>query len=140
MVDAVALQSGALPDWTAVAPALILALTGLLLLVVDSIKPGESENSALLASVATAGSLFAFGVAGWFLIQGTGQARTGGAITLYGDALVVDGMSLFFTLIFTIVAAMVSIASLDYLADQQYQGEFYSLVVFAATGMSMAEG
>jgi NADH-quinone oxidoreductase subunit N len=137
MVDAVALQSGALPDWTAVAPALILALTGLLLLVIDSIEAGESDNSALLASVATAGSLFAFVVAGWFLIQGTGQTRTGGAITLYGDALVVDGMSLFFTLIFTIVAAMVSIASLDYLADQQYQGEFYSLVVFAATGMTL---
>ncbi|WP_363465729.1 NADH-quinone oxidoreductase subunit N [Halogeometricum borinquense] len=135
MFDPVALQA-APPEWTAVAPAIILGLTGLLLLVIDSINTGE-ENSALLASISTVGALFAFAVAGWFLVEGTGQSQTGGAITLYGDALVVDGMSLFFTLIFTIVAAMVCIASLDYVAEQRYQAEFYSLVLFATTGMTL---
>ncbi|MDS0293202.1 NADH-quinone oxidoreductase subunit N [Halogeometricum luteum] len=129
-----ALQSSPLPDWMAVSPALILALTGLLLLAIDSIDP-TSSNSPVLAGISTAGSLFAFAVAGWFLLEGTGQAATGGAISLYGDALVVDGMSLFFTLIFTVVAAMVSIASMDYAAEQRHQGELYTLVLFATSGM-----
>jgi NADH-quinone oxidoreductase subunit N len=132
---ALALQS-TLPDWTAAAPALILALTGLLLLVVDSVDR-DSSNNALLAGIAAAGSLAAFGVAGWFLVAGTGQVRTGGAIVLYGDSLIVDGMSLFFTLIFTIVTAMVVFASYDYVADEPYRAEFYSLVMFAATGMTL---
>ncbi|KAB1196796.1 MULTISPECIES: NADH-quinone oxidoreductase subunit N [Haloferax] len=125
-----------LPDWTATAPAIVLALTGLLLLVIDTIDP-DTSNNGLLAGTATLGSLAAGGIAGWFLIAGTGMEKTGGAISLYGDALVVDGMSLFFTLIFTSVAAMVSVASFDYLADRRYQGEFYSLVIFAATGMTL---
>ncbi|KAB1191949.1 NADH-quinone oxidoreductase subunit NuoN [Haloferax sp. MBLA0076] len=125
-----------LPDWTAMAPAIVLGLTGLLLLIIDTVDP-ETSNNGLLAGVATLGSLGAGGIAGWFLIAGTGMEQTGGAISLYGDAIVVDGMSLFFTLIFTSVAAMVSVASYDYLADQRYQGEFYSLVLFAATGMTL---
>ncbi|KAB1188949.1 MULTISPECIES: NADH-quinone oxidoreductase subunit N [Haloferax] len=125
-----------LPDWAATAPAIVLALTGLLLLLIDTIDPDTSNNS-LLAGTATLGSLAAGGIAAWFLLAGTGMEETGGAISLYGDALVVDGMSLFFTLIFTSVAAMVSVASYDYLSDQRYQGEFYSLVMFAATGMTL---
>ncbi|ELZ84263.1 NADH dehydrogenase, subunit N (ubiquinone) [Haloferax larsenii JCM 13917] len=124
------------PVWTAAAPAIILAATALLLLTIDTIDP-DTTNNGLLATTATLGSLAAGGVAAWFLMAGTGMESTGGAISLYGDALIVDGMSLFFTLIFTSVAAMVSVASYDYLADEQYQGEFYSLVLLAATGMTL---
>jgi NADH-quinone oxidoreductase subunit N len=46
-------------------------------------------------------------------------------------------MSLFFTLIFTSVTAMVVVASYDYIADEVYQAEFYALVLFAATGMTL---
>jgi NADH-quinone oxidoreductase subunit N len=135
MSAALALQTGA-PDWTATAPILALAATALVLLLVDTIDP-DSSNSSLLAGVATAGSLVSFGLAGWFLVAGTGQPATGGAITLYGNALVVDGMALFFQLIFASVTALVVIASFDYLEGQRYQGEFYSLTIFAATGMSL---
>ncbi|RDI70877.1 NADH-quinone oxidoreductase subunit N [Halopelagius longus] len=135
--SALALQS-TLPNWAATAPALILALTGLVLLLIDSIHTArEGVSNAVLAGVSAAGSLLAFAVAGWFLVAGTGQPATGGAISLYGDAIVVDGMSLFFTLIFTVVAAMVSVASYDYLEAQTTRGEYYSLVMFAATGMTL---
>jgi NADH-quinone oxidoreductase subunit N len=135
---AVLLQSAQqpLPEWTAIAPSLILALTALLLLAVDSVDPDSSYPGAL-AATATVGSLLAFVVAGWFLLAGTGQESTGGAIELYGAALVVDGTSLFFVLIFTSVTAMVSVASYDYLRDQEYEAEYYTLVVFAATGMTL---
>ncbi|MFD1686843.1 NADH-quinone oxidoreductase subunit N [Halobellus litoreus] len=136
MFDPIALQTEPVAAWTALAPALLLALTGLVLLGIDTLSPKETSNT-LLAGVSAAGSLSAFAVAAWFLVAGTGQERTGGAISLYGDTLVVDGMSLFFTLIFTIVTAMVSVAAYDYLREQAHRAEFYSLVLFAATGMTM---
>jgi NADH-quinone oxidoreductase subunit N len=132
----VALQGGTMADWTATAPILILAATALVLFLIDSVWP-DSENNGLLAGVTTAGSLLSFAVAGWFLLAGTGQQSTGGAISLFGDALVVDGVSLFFTLIFTVVAAMVSVASYDYVRDHRHQAEFYSLMLLATTGMAM---
>jgi len=131
-----ALQSEPVAAWTALAPGILLGLTGLVLLGVDTLWPDEPSN-AVLAGVAAAGSIVAFAVTGWFLVAGTGQARTGGAIALYGDALVVDGMSLFFTLIFTVVTAMVTVATYDYLEDHSHRAEFYSLVLFAATGMAL---
>jgi NADH-quinone oxidoreductase subunit N len=125
-----------LPDWTALAPALVLAVTSLLLFVIDSVDP-DSSNPALLAGTSTVGSLTAFAFAGWFLLAGTGEPETGGPIRLFGDQLLVDELSLFFALIFTSVAAMVSVASYDYLKGKEYQAEYYSLVVLAATGMTL---
>ncbi|WP_129115232.1 NADH-quinone oxidoreductase subunit N [Halegenticoccus tardaugens] len=123
-----------LPQWAALGPAILLALTALVVFVIDSVDP-DSTDSALLAGVSVLGTLAALGAAGWFLAAGTGQVN--GEITLYGDALVVDGMSLFFTAIFTSVAAMVFVASYDYLRGRSDQAEFYALVLLAATGMSL---
>ena len=125
-----------LPNWTALAPVLILGLTALLLLVVDSLDP-DSTNNTLLAGTTVVGSLSSLAFAGAFLVEGTGQVATGGAITLYGDALVVDGMALFFMAIFASVTAMVAIGSYDYLRGEPHQAEFYTLVMFAATGMGL---
>ena len=134
--DALALQTETVAAWTALAPAILLGLTGLALLGIDTLWPDDPSN-AVLAGVAAAGSILSFSVTGWFLVAGTGQAATGGAIALYGDALVVDGMSLFFTLIFTVVTAMVVVAAYDYLDDHSHRAEFYSLTLFAATGMAV---
>ncbi|WP_144900921.1 NADH-quinone oxidoreductase subunit N [Halobellus captivus] len=136
MFDAVVLQSEPAAAWTAMLPAILLGLTGLALLGIDTLYPEETSNT-LLAGVSAAGSLLAFGVAAWFLVAGTGQEHTGGAISLFRDTMVVDGMSLFFTLIVTIVTAMVAVASYDYLSDHAHRAEFYSLVLFAATGMTL---
>ncbi|XVH30856.1 NADH-quinone oxidoreductase subunit N [Haloferacaceae archaeon DSL9] len=137
MSSLVALQT----EWTnwaysmqALIPALILALTGLTLLVIDSVDTGEDSNGTL-AAVAVAGTLVALGFAVWGLVAGTGQ--TDGPITLFADAIVVDGMALFFTAIFTSVAALVVIASYDYLEGKENQAEFYSLILFATTGMAL---
>jgi NADH-quinone oxidoreductase subunit N len=132
---AVPLQTGLSP-FVALSPAIVLALTALALLVVDTITP-DTDDSALLAGLTTAGSLGAFAAAGWLLVQGVGQPATGGPLGFYGDALVVDGTSLFFALVFSIVTAMVSVASYDYLRGRDYQAEFYALVALAATGMTV---
>ena len=133
----IALQSATpLPEWTALTPVLILGIAALILFLVDSIEPGESSGqSTLLAGIAGLGSLLSVAVTGWFLIAGTGMERTGGAISLFGGQLVVDGMSLFFTFIFGSVAALVVVASYDYVADERHQAEYYSLVLLATIGM-----
>ncbi|WP_335999429.1 NADH-quinone oxidoreductase subunit N [Halorientalis halophila] len=128
--------SNTLPDWAALAPALLLGLTALALFLVDSID-SDDRSPALLAGLATGGSVLAMAVTGWFLVAGTGMPRTGGELSLFGGQLVVDGMSLFFTFVFTSVAALVSVASYDYLADRPHQAEYYSLLLLATTGMTV---
>jgi len=73
----------------------------------------------------------------WLVVSGTGSADTGGAITLFAEAIKVDTMALFFTAIFASVTALVVVAAHDYFHDHTNPAAFYSLVVFAATGMAL---
>ena len=123
-----------LPTWTAIAPMVVLVLTALALFVVDSVYPNRSLHR-LLAGTAAVGAATALAVATWFLMAGTGQI--GGPIELFADQLIVDGMSLFFTIIITAVTLLVIIASYDYVAGEPHQGEYFSLVILAATGMAL---
>ncbi|GAB3030713.1 NADH-quinone oxidoreductase subunit N [Natronobiforma cellulositropha] len=122
--------------WTAMGPALVLALTALALFVFDSINP-RSTNRPVVAGIATVGSLASLGVAVWYVLAGVGHPDTGGAIDLFGGQLVVDQMALFFMIVVAVVTALVSIASYDYMRDHAYQAEYYSLMLLAATGMSV---
>ena len=121
--------------WT-LAPAVLLAATALAVLAVDAISPADRSNTTL-AGVSAVGTLAALVAAGWFLVSGTGQAATGGAISLFSGAIVVDGLSLFFTVIFSSVTLLVVAGSYDYLADDENPAAFYSLLVFAATAMAL---
>ena len=127
-----------LPEWAALAPTGVLALTALLLFLYDTAVP-ESRDSAWLAGISVTGALGTLGVTGWYLVAGTGQTRTGGQITILGDmpSLVVDGMSLFLTALVASVVTLVVLASYDYVAGRQNQAEYYSLIFLAATGMSL---
>ncbi len=119
--------------WITLAPVVILAATSVGLFLLDSIEPGDT-SAEWLTGFSAVGVLSALGVTGWYLLSGVGQPE---GITLLADQLVVDGMSLFFTVIVTSVAMLVIIAGHDYLASQPHQGEFYSLVVLATTGMAI---
>jgi len=139
------------PEWAALAPPLLLALTAMVLFIYDSINP-DSTNRPVLAGIAAVGALASLAAAVWFILAGTGaegadagydlwfvvsdaQAGTG-AIDLFGGQLVVDQMALFFMVVVAVVTALVAIASYDYMAGHTYQAEFYSLLLLAATGMS----
>ncbi|WP_436347759.1 NADH-quinone oxidoreductase subunit N [Natronorubrum sp. FCH18a] len=127
-----------LADWTALAPALILAGTALALFVFDSISP-HSTNRSLLAGTAAGGALASLAVAVWFTVAGVGTPTVDGGLgeidPIHG--FVVDQMALYFMIIVAIVTALIVVASYDYLVGHAYQAEYYSLVVLAATGMSM---
>lgn len=122
----------ALPDWVSLAPALLLALTALSVFVIDSVRPRSTDRTVLVGTTLL-GTIAALVAAGTLLVSGVGT----GGVTLYDGQLVVDGMSLFFTIIFTSVAALVTLASYDYLADRPDQAEYYSLVLLATTGMTL---
>ncbi len=123
-----------LAPWTAIAPMLVLVITAMVLYIVDSIYP-EREHPQLLSGISVAGTVTAMAIAIWYLAAGTGQH--GGEIVLFWDQLVVDGMALFFTVIFTAVASLVIVASYDYVRAQPHQGEYYSLLLLATTGMAL---
>jgi proton-translocating NADH-quinone oxidoreductase chain N len=129
-------ESATLPAWTALAPMALFGVTALVLFLYDTIEP-ESQNSTALAGISVAGALLALGVTGWYLVAGTGQPRRNGAIELFGANLIVDGMALFFTALIASVVVLVVLASYDYLSGMDYQAEYYSLVMLAATGMAM---
>jgi NADH-quinone oxidoreductase subunit N len=125
-----------LPAWTALAPALLLGLTGLALLLVDTIRPRSRSNTSM-AVVGALGALASLAVTVWFVAAGTGSAATGGGITLFADAIKVDTLSLFFTAIFASVTSLVVVAAHDYFHDHENPAAFYSLTLFAATGMAL---
>jgi NADH-quinone oxidoreductase subunit N len=117
-----------------ITPTLTLALTALVVLTYDSIRP-ESKERGVLAGITVAGSLAAVGFSGWFLTAGTGLAEEG--VSMFADAIVVDGLALFFTALVGVVTALVALGSYDYFSDHARQGEFYALTLLAATGMSL---
>lgn len=125
-----------LPEWAALAPVIVLAVTALILFIIDSIDP-HSTNRPVIAAVSVIGSLVALGFAVWFLLAGTGQPATGGEITLLADTLVIDGLALFFMVIITSVTTLVLVGSYEYLDELPHMAEFYSLVTLAATGMTL---
>ena len=122
--------------FSALSPVLILAFTGLVLLLVDTVRPDARSNTSS-AVVAAFGSLAALAATVWLVVEGIGSSDTGGAIYLFADALKVDTMALFFTAIFAAVTALVVVAGHDYFHEHADPAAFYSLVVFAATGMAL---
>ncbi|RLM71135.1 NADH-quinone oxidoreductase subunit N [Halorubrum sp. Atlit-8R] len=124
-----------LPAVTALLPALLLAVTGLALLLVDTIRPDARSNTSM-AVVGAVGSLAALAATVWLTASG-GVSPDGGAVLLFADAVKVDTLALFFTAIFASVTALVLVAAHDYFHDHANPAAFYSLVTFAATGMAL---
>ncbi|ELZ48104.1 proton-translocating NADH-quinone oxidoreductase, chain N [Halorubrum coriense DSM 10284] len=120
---------------TALLPALLLAATGLALLLVDTVRPDARSNTSM-AIVGAIGSLAALAATVWLTASG-GVSPDGGAVSLFADAIKVDTLGLFFTAIFASVTALVLVAGHDYFDDHTNPAAFYSLVTFAATGMAL---
>jgi NADH-quinone oxidoreductase subunit N len=124
-----------LPAVTALLPALLLAATGLALLLVDTVRPDTRSNTSM-AVVGAVGSLAALAATVWLTASGR-VSPDGGAVLLFADAVKVDTLALFFTAIFASVTALVLVAAHDYFHDHANPAAFYSLVTFAATGMAL---
>ncbi|HEX9759867.1 MAG TPA: NADH-quinone oxidoreductase subunit N [Candidatus Acidoferrales bacterium] len=116
-----------LEDYLRVAPEIVAALFGVIIMVADPFVARERRAVLARAGVMGAGLALA---AVLLPAQYTGEA--------FSRLIVVDDMSVFLRLLIYGVTLLVILASADYLEREGRQmGEYYALVLFAAVGMGV---
>jgi NADH-quinone oxidoreductase subunit N len=85
------------------------------------------------------GWLVVVGIAGVVVAAGFTIAMWGGSPqAIFNNMLAVDNFALFFKLLFLAIAALVILASVDYVSKfARFQGEYYALVLLSALGMML---
>jgi NADH-quinone oxidoreductase subunit N len=113
-----------------IAPAAILAVTGFVLMLLDLLPPrGRREHMAFV------------GLAGVVVALVSAILLWGSDITGFQGMAVLDNLTLFATLVIGYATGLVLLESIDYLKRRGMEsGEFYILVLFAATGMVIMAG
>src|SRR5215470_2858847 len=113
-----------------VAPAVVLAVTGFVLMLMDLVTPqGRREHMAFVGLAGVVGALIA-------VIFLWGSDTTG-----FQGMAVLDTLSLFAALVIGYATGLVLLESIDYLKRRGMEsGEFYILVLFAAAGMAIMAG
>ena len=112
-------------NWYYLAPELSLGILALAIILLDLVIPKKSW----LAGISLVGLLvpLAFNIAFW-----------GTRDTAFGGALIIDNFALFFKFLFLGVAALVILASIDYVKRfSAYQGEYYALVLLTTGAMML---
>jgi NADH-quinone oxidoreductase subunit N len=107
-------------------PELTLAATAVLVILLDLFI----KRKGWLAGISIAGIVVAagFSVVMW----------GGGSEAVFNNMLAVDNFALFFKLLFLVIAALIVLASTDYVSKMaRFQGEYYALVLLAALGMML---
>jgi len=124
-------------EWGAFRDIGALLVTVIVLFIVELVRPRTTtrKSSTTYASLA-----------GWILLAGAVVTLAIAAFkpvpdaVLWGGAFVVDPLSRFYGMFFLAVLALVTAASLDFLGDRPWRGEFYFLLGSAALGMMVMAG
>ncbi len=108
------------------APELTLVAFAIIVILLDLVIPRKGWLVVVsLVGVVVAGG---FTIAMW---GGSSQA-------IFNNMLAVDNFALFFKLLFLAIAALVILASVDYVSKfARFQGEYYALVLLSALGMML---
>jgi len=107
-------------------PELSLAAFAIVVILLDLF----TQRKGLLVAVSLVGLVVAAG----FTIAMWG----GGSQAIFNNMLAVDNFALFFKLLFLAIAALVVLASVDYVSNfARFQGEYYALVLLSALGMML---
>jgi len=107
-------------------PELTLAAFAIVVILLDLVikRKGWLVVVSIIGVVVAAG----FTIAMW----------GGGSQALFNNMLAVDNFALFFKLLFLAIAALVILASVDYVSKfARFQGEYYALVLLSALGMML---
>ena len=107
-------------------PELILAGTAIAVILLDLVI----KSKWWLAAVSIAGIVVSagFAIAMW----------GGSSQSIFNNMLAVDNFAIFFKLLFLVIAALVILASTDYVSKlARFQGEYYALVLISALGMML---
>ena len=114
-------------DWWAIAPMLVLTLTGCATLVADLLR-AEDANREPLAWMTVAGIAISAGVA----IASWGEAPR----LAFSDMVYSDPFTQFFTVLFVSVTAVTVLFSFEQLGREDFHpAEFYTLIAFSTVGM-----
>ncbi|HET7751890.1 MAG TPA: NADH-quinone oxidoreductase subunit N [Terriglobales bacterium] len=115
-------------DYIRILPEIVLTLFGLIVMFVDPLLP-ENRNVKPLGIISLAGALAAV-AASIYQMRYPGPA--------FWNFIVVDNFSVFFHLLVTIAAALVIMASFEYLRVQEIRaGEYFGLILFGTVGMGL---
>src|SRR5579872_839940 len=115
-------------DYIRILPEIVLTAFGLIVMLVDPLLP-EDRNVKPLGIIALVGALGAVAASIY-------QMRY--AVPAFWNFVVVDNFSIFFHLLVTIAAALVIMASFEYLRVQEIRaGEYFGLILFGTVGMAL---
>ncbi len=119
------------PNLLALLPELLLALTGVLIMLAEPlIAPGRTRKP--LGWLAILGTL-ASGIAVLYQLH---LVNASGPITAFYSTIQIDAFSIFFHLLIASIVLVTLLASLDYFQNPiTHAGEYFALVLFGATGM-----
>ncbi len=123
-----------LTDHFALLPALLLALFGCAILLLDFFVAPEAKQKKWLLLLVVIAAGFT-GAALWrqhsFL-----TAQGYDELTAFGGALTIDGFALFFNWVFLAASVIVALISYRYLeVEGEHHGEYYGLILLANCGM-----
>jgi NADH-quinone oxidoreductase subunit N len=111
-------------DLVSIAPVLILSVFAMTVLVLDLFA---GKNKALLVFVSLVG-LFLTGLSAF--------AKSSLPVYSFSNSYVVDHLSVFFIIIFTVSSALAILLAVDYNRREGIKvGEYYSLILFCTVGM-----
>jgi NADH-quinone oxidoreductase subunit N len=117
-------------DYFVLLPAIILALFGCGILLVDTLASSKDRKYLPLVSI------IGLGFTGYELVLQQKFLASNGVMEAFQGSLTVDGFSLFFNWIFLVAALIVSVVSYKYLdIEGEHHGEYYALILLAQCGM-----
>jgi NADH:ubiquinone oxidoreductase subunit 2 (subunit N) len=116
-------------------PYLILAVTGMLLVLAEAFY--RSEDRSALASLTAAGS-FASAVASVVLYRQLAPTGAGSTVSLLGDMLVADRTAYVLSALFAVTTGFAALTTPAHQREHEWQsGEYYGVMVLSASGMIM---
>jgi NADH-quinone oxidoreductase subunit N len=117
-------------DYFVLLPAIILALFGCGILLVDTLASPKDRKYLPLVS------LIGLAFTGYELVLQQRFLASSGPMEAFQGSLTVDGFALFFNWIFLVAAVIVSVVSYKYLdIEGEHHGEYYALILLAECGM-----
>jgi NADH-quinone oxidoreductase subunit N len=115
-------------DYVRILPELVLSIFGMIVMMVEPIID-ERRNQRVLGTIALVGAIAAVAASLY-------QAGFPGFA--FWNMVRVDGFSIFFHVLVTTIAAVVILASYEYMSVQKIRaGEYYGLILFGTVGMCL---
>jgi NADH-quinone oxidoreductase subunit N len=117
-------------NFSLIMPELIVALTGVLVMLVDAFA--RPTQRWVTGSISLAGLGAAAFSAFWLWSSGANGSQA------FNGMIVLDELRLGFTIVFLIVSALTVLVSMVWIAEEKLPaGEFHSLLMFATVGMML---